>query len=45
MRKLIVLAAAAAALAIGGCNTVEGVGKDVSAAGKAVSHSAEDAKH
>ena len=45
MRKLIVFAAAAAALFVASCNTVSGVGKDVSAAGRAVSHTAEDAKH
>jgi predicted small secreted protein len=45
MRQLIVLAAAVAALAVASCNTVAGVGKDVSAAGRAVSHTAEDAKH
>lgn len=45
MRKIIVLAAAAAALAVAACNTVEGVGKDVSAAGKAVTTTAQDAKH
>jgi predicted small secreted protein len=45
MRKLIVFAAAAAALLVASCNTVSGVGKDVSAAGRAVSHTAEDAKH
>jgi predicted small secreted protein len=45
MRKLIVLAAAAAAMLVAACNTVSGVGKDVSAAGHAVSHTAEDAKH
>jgi predicted small secreted protein len=44
MRKLIVLAAAAAAILVAGCNTVSGVGKDVQAAGKAVSTTAEDAK-
>lgn len=44
MRKLIVLSAAAAALLVAACNTVEGVGKDVSAAGKAVSNTAKDAK-
>jgi predicted small secreted protein len=44
MRKLIVLAAAAAAILIAACNTVAGVGKDVQAAGKAVSTTAEDAK-
>ena len=45
MRNLIVLAALAAALLVASCNTVSGVGKDVSAAGHAVSKSAEDAKH
>lgn len=45
MRKLIVFAAAAAALVVAACNTVSGVGKDVQAAGKAVSSTADDAKH
>jgi predicted small secreted protein len=45
MRKLILLAAVAASMAIAACNTVEGAGKDVSAAGHAVSNTAEDAKH
>jgi predicted small secreted protein len=45
MRKLIVLSAAAAALLVASCNTVEGVGKDVSAAGHAVAKTADDAKH
>jgi predicted small secreted protein len=45
MRKLITLTVLAAALAVGACNTVSGVGKDVQAAGKAVSSTAEDAKH
>jgi predicted small secreted protein len=44
MRKLIVMAAATAALLVAGCNTVAGVGKDVQAAGKAVTHTADDAK-
>ncbi len=44
MRKLIVLAAVASALWVAGCNTVAGVGKDVQAAGKAVTNTAEDAK-
>jgi predicted small secreted protein len=44
MRKLIVLTAAAAALLVAACNTVEGVGKDVSAAGQAVTKTAADAK-
>ena len=45
MRKLIVLAAAAAALFVASCNTVSGVGKDVSAAGHAGTTTAADAKH
>jgi predicted small secreted protein len=44
MRNLIVLAAAAAALLVAACNTVSGVGKDVQAAGKAVTATADDAK-
>jgi predicted small secreted protein len=44
MRKLIVLAAAASALLVASCNTVAGVGKDVSAAGHAVTQTADDAK-
>ena len=43
MRKLIVLALAASAL-LAGCNTVAGVGKDVSAAGKAVTGAANDVR-
>jgi predicted small secreted protein len=44
MRKILILAAAAAALLVSACNTVEGVGRDVSAAGRAVSDTAKDAK-
>ncbi|MBO9707819.1 MAG: entericidin A/B family lipoprotein [Caulobacter sp.] len=44
MRKIVILAAAAAALLVSACNTVEGVGRDVSAAGRAVSNTARDAK-
>jgi predicted small secreted protein len=45
MRKLVILAALATSLIVAACNTVEGAGKDVSAAGHAVSNTAEDAKH
>lgn len=45
MRNLIVLFAAASALLVASCNTVSGVGKDVSAAGHAVTKTADDAKH
>jgi predicted small secreted protein len=44
MRKLIVLLVVTAGLAVAACNTVEGAGKDVSSAGKAVSDTAKDAK-
>lgn len=44
MRTLIVLAAAAAALWVSGCNTVAGMGRDVAAAGRAVSNTADDAR-
>lgn len=45
MRKLVILLAAAAALATAACNTVAGAGRDVSAAGHAVTDTAQDAKH
>lgn len=45
MRKMIVLAAAAAALLVSACNTIQGMGRDVQAAGQAVSQTASDAKH
>ncbi len=44
MRKLIVLAAAVAAIGVAACNTVAGAGQDVSAAGHAVTNTANDAK-
>lgn len=44
MRNFIVFAAAAAALLVSACNTVQGLGKDVQAAGQAVSQTASDAK-
>jgi predicted small secreted protein len=45
MRKLIVLGAALSALWVSGCNTMAGMGKDMQAAGKAVTTTAEDVKH
>ena len=45
MRKLLVFMAACAAIAVAACNTVEGAGKDVSAAGHAVTSTAQDAQH
>lgn len=45
MRKIVILAAAATALLVSACNTIEGAGRDISAAGRAVSNTAKDAKH
>jgi predicted small secreted protein len=44
MRKFICLLVVAAGLTAAACNTVEGAGKDVSAAGNAVTNTAADAK-
>jgi predicted small secreted protein len=44
MRKIVILAAMAAALTVSACNTIAGVGQDVSAAGRAVTDTAHDAK-
>ena len=44
MRKIIILAVAAASLMAAACNTIEGAGKDVQAAGEAVEDTAKDAK-
>jgi predicted small secreted protein len=44
MRKILVLAASAAAMLIAGCNTIAGAGKDVSAVGHAVTNTADSAK-
>lgn len=49
MRKIITLnltlGLIAAALAVSACNTISGMGRDVQAAGKAVTHGAESAKN
>lgn len=42
--RVAILAAVTAALLLGACNTVSGVGRDVQAAGKAVTSTAEDAR-
>ncbi|BCI70547.1 entericidin EcnA/B family protein [Sphingomonas sp. S17] len=44
MRKLMGLAIVAGALLVSACNTVEGVGRDVSSAGNTVAKTADDAK-
>jgi predicted small secreted protein len=45
MKKIVTLSLIAAALAVSACNTVAGVGRDVQAAGSAVSGAAEEAKN
>lgn len=45
MRKIVTLVLAASALIVAGCNTVAGIGRDVSAAGDAVAQTAEDASN
>ena len=45
MRKIFVLVAAAAALTVAACNTVEGVGEDVEAAGEGIQEGANDAQN
>ena len=44
MKKIITLSLVAAALAVSACNTISGVGRDVSAAGKAVTSSSEEVR-
>ncbi len=45
MRKIFVLVAVAAALAVAACNTIAGVGRDTQAAGEAVTDAARDAQN
>lgn len=45
MKKIVVLGLVAAALAVTGCNTVAGLGRDVSAAGDAVAGAADEARN
>ena len=44
MRKLLVLATFATLTMAAACNTVEGVGRDVTAAGRAVTDASRDAR-
>ncbi|MCC2979161.1 MULTISPECIES: entericidin A/B family lipoprotein [unclassified Sphingomonas] len=44
MKKLVGMLAVAGALLVAACNTVEGVGRDVSSAGDTVAKTADDAK-
>ncbi|HRC38989.1 MAG: entericidin A/B family lipoprotein [Rubrivivax sp.] len=43
-RLLITLAALLAVLGLGGCNTIEGLGKDISQAGDAIESTARKSK-
>ena len=45
MKKIIALTLVAASLAVSGCNTISGMGRDVQAAGQAVTSGAEEAKN
>ena len=45
MRKIIALSVIAAALAVSACNTISGVGRDVSAAGSAVTGASNEARN
>ena len=40
MRKVLLLAAVGVGLLVSGCNTIQGVGRDLEAAGSAVSNAA-----
>ncbi|MBU1385460.1 MAG: entericidin A/B family lipoprotein [Brevundimonas sp.] len=42
MKKIVALTIVAAALAVSACNTISGAGRDVSAAGSAVTDTAEE---
>ncbi|HYD43874.1 MAG TPA: entericidin A/B family lipoprotein [Phenylobacterium sp.] len=44
MRKVVLMAALFASFAVAACNTVAGAGRDVEAAGEAVTDTAEDVK-
>ena len=44
MRKIFACAALASAILISACNTIEGVGRDVSSAGDTVANAADDNK-
>ncbi len=45
MKKIALFALVASTLAVAACNTVSGAGRDVQAAGKAVTSTAEEIKH
>ena len=45
MRKIVTLALIAAAMTVAACNTIAGVGRDVSAAGDAVTGASNEARN
>lgn len=45
MRNLVIVATMVAATFLSACNTIEGAGRDMSSAGKAVTETAKDAKN
>lgn len=45
MRKVVLITMLAASTLLAACNTMSGAGRDVQAAGKAVTETAEDAKN
>jgi predicted small secreted protein len=44
MRRIVLCSLALVMVGLAGCNTVAGVGKDMSSAGRAVTHSSDDAR-
>ena len=44
MRKILALSMIAAALTVSACNTISGIGRDVQAAGRAVTNTSETAR-
>lgn len=44
MRKIFALGLIAAALTVSACNTISGIGRDVQAAGRAVTNTSEQAR-
>lgn len=44
MRKILTLGMIAIALSVSACNTISGIGRDVQAAGKAVTSTSESAR-
>lgn len=44
MRKIVALGMIAAALAVAGCNTISGMGRDISAAGQAITGTSESVR-